>query len=557
MRRLLQITLSIFFVFTMVFAARADELDDITSQLNALQAEVQNKEANKANIAKQIDGIRSRVQVISAEVVKKEKAVTEGEKNLAKQKKLLNERARSYYKNINKSGSALIYLLIAENLSDSLQNFFYQKVVVDEDRNAIVKIVLYIKNLEDTKQALVNEKSQLAAINKQLDAQSQTLEGEIAGARSKIAQLSARQQELVAAKLASLNIPRSAGTGAGGCSSDLTNGKDPGFSPRIAFFTYGVPNRVGLNQYGAKGRADAGQGYEDILRAYYNYDSLQDMDTNIKIRVDGHGEYALEDYVKRIYEIPADWPMEALKAQAIAARSYALAYTSNGAGSICDSQSCQVFQDNEKGGRWNEAVEATKGKAMVQGGTPIKAWFSSTHGGYVFASNEIGWSGTSWTKHATDANGGVGSFGELNDRAYDKSSPWFYCDWGARSDYGGTAWLKQSEVADIVNVISLAKRDSSVGEHLYQPDKSNPAGTDTWDASRVRSELSSRGGTPYSSVSSVSISADFGSGRTSTVTVNGDGGSQSFSGSEFKDWFNLRAPANIQIVGPLFNVESQ
>ncbi len=26
-------------------------------------------------------------------------------------------------------------------------------------------------------------------------------------------------------------------------------------------------------------------------------------------------------------------------------------------------------------------------------------------------------------------------------------------------------------------------------------------------------------------------------------------------GAEFKDFFNLRAPANIQIVGPLFNIE--
>ncbi|KKU34644.1 MAG: hypothetical protein UX50_C0015G0016, partial [Candidatus Beckwithbacteria bacterium GW2011_GWA1_46_30] len=35
------------------------------------------------------------------------------------------------------------------------------------------------------------------------------------------------------------------------------------------------------------------------------------------------------------------------------------------------------------------------------------------------------------------------------------------------------------------------------------------------------------------------------------VTVDG----VAFTGSEFKDWFNLRAPANIQIVGPLYNVE--
>ena len=39
--------------------------------------------------------------------------------------------------------------------------------------------------------------------------------------------------------------------------------------------------------------------------------------------------YTLEEYVKRIYEMPSSWGdqggMEALKAQAVAARSYALA----------------------------------------------------------------------------------------------------------------------------------------------------------------------------------------------------------------------------------------
>jgi peptidoglycan hydrolase-like amidase len=40
-------------------------------------------------------------------------------------------------------------------------------------------------------------------------------------------------------------------------SSDI--GKDPGFGNKFGFFTYGVPNRVGLNQYGAWGRAKAGQ----------------------------------------------------------------------------------------------------------------------------------------------------------------------------------------------------------------------------------------------------------------------------------------------------------
>ena len=153
----------------------------------------------------------------------------------------------------------------------------------------------------------------------------------------------------------------------------------------------------------------------------------------------------------------------------------------------------------------------------------------------------------------------VNNFSDLQNNAYDKESPWFYCDWGSRPQYNKTAWLKAEEVADIVNVILLAKRlpDIKDKEHLYQTDKPNPAGTDTWDQEKVKSELRNRGVTPFNTINDVSVSADFSAGRTTTVNFSGDGGSVSFGGREFKDWFNLRAPANIQIVGQLYNVEKK
>jgi hypothetical protein len=154
-----------------------------------------------------------------------------------------------------------------------------------------------------------------------------------------------------------------------------------------------------------------------------------------------------------------------------------------------------------------------------------------------------------------DTNGDVGSFGDLGSRAYDKDSPCFYAAQGFRSEYGKSAWLKSNEVADIANVLMLAKRDSSTTNHLSQADKPNPDGTDTWDAGKVRDELKSRGGTPYNSVSEVSVDWDKGEGRTSSVTIKGDAGENRFDGSEFRNFFNVRAPANIQIVGPLYNVE--
>ena len=574
MKRLFLVGIVLALVLFIASPLRADlSYDDLTKQIEDLNKTFsdiskanQTNEAQLNQLQKRLDDIKAQVAVLEQGITTKEEQIAEGEKAFEAQQKLLEARARSYYKNIGKNSFSIVNLLLSDNISTSLENFFYQKTIVDEDKKAIIRIAAYIKGVEDKKKELESEKASLATVKAEVDKQSQFMAGEVAKAKaymgqlqSQIASLVAQQQQIIAQRLAGLNISRSANT-AGRCDSDLTNGRDPGFSPRFALFTYGVPNRVGMNQYGAWGRAKAGQNETAILQAYYNYDEIKKWDTGVQIRVDGLGTYSLEDYVKRIYEIPDSWAdnnMAALKAQAIAARSFVLAYTNNGSGSICATESCQVVKSDPKGGNWEQAVNQTEGQVMVKGGNPIKAWFSSTHGGYIFSSGEIGWSGTDWTKHGNDFDGSVGSFDDLKNKAYDKDSPWFYCDWGSRSDYNKTAWLKSDEMADIVNVAMLALKDGSTIGNLYQPDKSNPAGKDTWDANKVKDELKSRGLSPFSSINSISVSADFGYGRSTSVTASGDGGSQSFSASDFKTYFNQRAPANIQIVGPLFNVEKR
>jgi len=503
----------------------------------------------------QVNSMKLRLAFIETDLAAKKKDIDDGYANLAKQQEILNATIRDYYIK-SYYNSPLLILLSANSATQLAQLLGYQKSNADRDKAIITNIVVTINDLKNEKIALENEETSISATKAKLDV---IVAGAIAYQQTltnQIAQLSSLQQQILSARLAGLNIPLFAYNTQGGCSSDI--GKDPGFSPKFGFFTYGVPNRVGLNQYGAWGRAKAGQDYNQILQAYYNYDSISGVDTNTQITVTGYGTYSLEDYVKRIYEVPDSWTdnnLAALKAQAIAVRSYVMAYTNNGAGPICATQSCQVFQPNPKGGNWEQAVNATSGQVMMQGGKAITAWFSSTHGGYIHSSGDIGWSETSFTKNAQDTTSSVGSFSDLNNNAYDKDSPWFYCDWGSRSSNNGTAWLQSSEVADIINVLLLAQKDSSTANHLYQTDKSNPAGTDTWDASRVRQELQNRGVTPYNSIDSVSVSADFGSGKITSVNVSGDAGSNSFSGSDFKNYFNLRAPANIQIVGPLYNVE--
>lgn len=539
-----------------IIVVKADELDDINNAINSLKNDLNSKEANYQDLSLRLNQIKDKLSQLEQEIDKKEIEVKKGEEALSYQKELLNERAKSYYKNVNKNSTLFLSVLVADDLSTSLRKIFYQKTIVDEDKKMIIKIVLYVKNLEDTKKQLEIEKSGLANLKIEVDKQSQILAGQISQTRSQIAELTAKQQQLIASRIAGLNLSRSAASPIE-CVDDRN--LDPGFGSGFAFYTYGIPHRVGMSQYGAKGRADAGQKYEDILRAYYNFDNLQKFDTSTKIKVEGQGEFSLEDYTLRIYEVQESWPSEVLKAQVIAARSFALRYVQDrrDAGQsdeICTSQSCQVFQPNPKTNQWAQAVKDTEGLVMMQGGKPIKAWFASTFGGYAHTSAEVWGGNTSWTKNFADTSSGVGSFSDLNERAYDKESKCFYTAQGSRADYGKSAWLRPSEVADITNTLLLVKKDSSTTDNLYQVDKSNPVGKENWSPDKVKSMLSN----PFNNVTDVRITGvDFGSGRTTEITIIENGREERFNGDEFKNRFNLRAPANISIVGPLFNIEKR
>jgi len=571
MRRIVSgIVCAVIFLFAVV-PLYADQLESVTKQLEDLKREFsaistanQANEKQLADLEQKLNNIKNQVGILEREIENKEAQIRQGEQAFSQQEKLLHQRARNYYKNTGKNTFSLVNLLLSENISESLQNYFYQKTLVDEDRKAIIKIALYIKQVEDKKNVLENEKSQLAAVKVDIDKQSAFLAGEVSKSKqylselqSKIAQLNAQQQQLIAQKLTGLNITRSSNS-AGRCDSDLTNNRDPGFSPKFGFFSFGTPNRIGLNQYGAKFRSSF-QGHEDILRAYFNNINFETRD-NITISVQGYGPMQLETYLLGICEMPESWPMEALKAQVIAARSYALSYTNNGTKEICTTESCQVYC-GPKSGQWKTAVEETAGKVMVQNGNPITAWYSSTHGGYTFSSGQIGWRQTDWTKQTKDFEGSVSSFDELRSKAYDRESPWFYCNWGWRKDHNNTAWLRQEEVADIANVILLVRKSSANACFVYQTDKSPPAPdgrsctqTGNWSSDKVKQEL---GGAAFQTVESVSILADFENGRSTNVIISGGGKTESFGAGEFKDFFNLRAPANIQIVGPLFNAEKR
>ena len=102
----------------------------------------------------------------------------------------------------------------------------------------------------------------------------------------------------------------------------------------------------------------------------------------------------LERYLLGLAEVPLTWPDEALKAQAVAARTYALFTLAQPPGGsaavygfdICASVECQVYSGADVvagvgGARWVAAVEETAGRAVLYDGRPILARYHSTSGG--------------------------------------------------------------------------------------------------------------------------------------------------------------------------------
>jgi SpoIID/LytB domain protein len=104
-------------------------------------------------------------------------------------------------------------------------------------------------------------------------------------------------------------------------------------------------------------------------------------------RMNAINAVGLEDYVRGVVpkESPASWPPEALKAQAVAARSYAIASPVHGNGfdQYDDTRSQAYGGVSAETAKTDQAVAATALQVVLFEGAPAKTFFFSTSGGHT------------------------------------------------------------------------------------------------------------------------------------------------------------------------------
>ncbi len=552
----------------------AQKLKDAAEDLSEKSRLLDNLNSKISDLNKKIAGLGQQLGVTTEEIIEIENEIKELELELEKinynlanrqaaledKIKFRNNIIRSYSK---KSAVSDIELLLGSASAGEMNltgfqsytlDYLYSKAMSSETLKIIDFLNSEIKNFEQNKRdaetaknELEKSKTDLLVLKNNLEAQKsqklnefgevseekQETEEDLASIQERIDKLSAAQKSIIDAK-------SGAGTeSVGNYQAPEYKLPAPPFSPAFAAMSYGAYTHYnGMSQYGAKGRADSGMDYKKILEFYYKVGVKKQDDFPSKISVQGYGDMEFQKYLYGIAEMPSDWHENALKAQAIAARTYA--YKSKKP--ICTSQSCQVFlksKSDNPPARWKKAVDDTKNVILDGAAT---SQYSSTTGGYI---NNVGWdkAGGSWPGDA-----------------YEKKakSPWFYKAWYTKtyndnSDKCGRSspWLSEKEMADILNAVTVFEKGNSSDRSKVSPITTKCWGGNPYSVDKM-AERADELGNKYTSISSVDT--DIGTnGKTIKITFQTNNGGISIEGEEFKTVFNLRAPGFISLRSRLYD----
>lgn len=164
-------------------------------------------------------------------------------------------------------------------------------------------------------------------------------------------------------------------------------------------------------------------------------------------------EVPLETYLCSVVpsEMPANYPMEALKAQAVCARTYARKQMNGTRGDefgvdVDDSVSYQVYNNIPQDERTNQAVRETAGKVITENGALIDAWYFSTSCGLDLSQD--------FSEEAVFC----ASMASTDGSAYEKDEPWY-------------RWSAYYSVEELTRLVGLQNPDFGVVTGMYVKDR--------------------------------------------------------------------------------------
>ena len=361
----------------------SSEIERVENSIKQLGIEIESNQIEQEELSAKLDLKKLQLEKLNSEVGSKLKDLYISDRRGVVESFLLNEKLNTAMKDVQYK-EALLNVDFKE-ITDLSQNISTLK----DDLNLYEKGITALKGenekLAEEKQELedkINLYSSQASYNTNIQS---GIRSQMKGVQQQIEGLNSEHKEMLE------QMGQLFGEADSGGTLSLKKGQ---------YYFYGIGHYnqghgLGFSQYGAKGAAQAGWDADKIAKYYYSGSTIGTSGGNIS--VSGYGTMNIEDYVSGLGEIPdyacgteeqyennpnkyrvynsnlwegGCWPEEAIKAQIIVARSYALAY----GGTICTTAACQVYKGGEAKS-WS--ADETKGKVVKVGGSVIKAYYSS------------------------------------------------------------------------------------------------------------------------------------------------------------------------------------
>jgi len=542
------------------------DIDANNAELKRLQSELSKKQKQLSSVSSQqksslnqlgavkaeIEKIETNLEIMSLSVSQAEIQMKAQELEKEKQEEKQLEQISSLYVNWKDSDNLNRIFM---NQNDPLKTNYYMEIVTETDQEGLNDTYEKLKALNEE---LVSMKLQLEELNKQkqekmeykkfLEAQIekynkavQESASNVSGIRAKMGETQTQQQAL---NMEKQQLEQEINKNTQGGQQPLVSGQlyfygsvlnttSGAYSPSYDAIGHGL----GMSQWGAYGAAKAGWTADKIVTTYYKSTYVKAVDGK-NINVQGYGTMSVEDYVSGLGEIPDYacgsiaqieawesyanqqgwaandpkrtkyiidnpstvwdcWPEEAIKAQVLVSRSYGV----TSAQPICTTAACQVYKGGKKKA-W--AAWETKGKYIYSSGTTdtnkiIRAFYSSyNNNGGGTADHK-----TSWPSSSAGGGSDYSYLRSVNDNAF------------THKPYGRVSWRSNSYSISELNV--MVKWCAS------------NCSTKSWFTTNVKNKIGNLVGIQ---------SQEDASGRVKVVTLKGDKGSATVSGSYFRSMFN-------------------
>ena len=218
----------------------------------------------------------------------------------------------------------------------------------------------------------------------------------------------------------------------------------------------------------------------------------------------------IDDYLYSVVpsEMPASYHQEALKAQAIAARTYTTTnlHVHNLDGyELCDNIHCQMYKgfDNEND-KTNKAVDDTKGLIAYYNNIPINAVFHASSGGHTANSEDVWIEQTPYLK-------GVPEINELDRNNWTRTY--------TTSDIEAIVTAKGDKIGKVKDIV--ISKISQTG-HITELKIVGTTGTKTLKNENIRSYFSPNGGSLESRIFTINDKGSYPIGNATTEYIPSD-----------------------------------